>query len=292
MSLFDGFEHIVSENESMAQFTWFRLGGPARYFAEPTSVDELGALVRHCHDREIRARLLGGGSNLLVRDEGVDGVVIHLSAAAFSDIQVRERTIIAGGGAKLGHVISTSVREGLAGLEQLVGIPGTVGGALHGNSGTHGGDIGLWTTASTVMTKTGDILTRNKDDLRFSYRSSSLDELVILSGEFQLEQEDARELTKRMQKLWIVEKANQPMSGESTGCMFKSSGGESAGEVIDQAGLKGARVGEAEVSDRNANFILAGPGATADDILKLMDLIRTGVSERLGIELEPEIEVW
>src|SRR3954469_10082967 len=125
MSIPSGFEHIVRENEPLAPHTWFRLGGPAQYFAEPTSVDELTALVRRCHEAGLPVRMLGGGSNLLVRDEGVTGLVVALGAAALGRIDVAGRKVAAGGGAKLGHVISTAVREGLAGLEMLVGIPGT-----------------------------------------------------------------------------------------------------------------------------------------------------------------------
>src|SRR5258707_477791 len=142
MPIPSGFEHIVRENEPLAPYTWFRLGGAAQYFAEPTSIDELAALVRRCHEAGVPGRGVGGGSNLLVRDEGVPGMVVALGAAAFGRIEVTGRKVVAGGGAKLGHVISTAVREGLAGLEMLVGIPGTVGGALHSNAGTHSGDIG------------------------------------------------------------------------------------------------------------------------------------------------------
>ncbi len=123
MGLLSGFEHIVCEREPLAPYTWFRLGGVAEYFAEPTSLEELEALVRHCREQELPIRLLGGGSNLLIREQGVPGLVIRLSAAAFSEITVDDNVIVAGAGAKLGHVISTAVREGLAGLEHLVGIP-------------------------------------------------------------------------------------------------------------------------------------------------------------------------
>src|SRR5437588_4107835 len=160
-----GFEHIVRENELLAPCTWFRLGGPAAYFAEPTNVEELAALVRRCHESGLPVRVLGGGSNLLVRDEGVPGMVVALGAAAFGRIEVAGRQIIAGGGAKLGHVISTAVREGLAGLEMLVGIPGTVGGALHTNAGTHAGDIGQCVTSAKMMTHKGEVVTRQKNDL-------------------------------------------------------------------------------------------------------------------------------
>src|SRR5262245_38874748 len=137
MAIFTGLEHIVRENEPIAHFTWLRLGGPARYFAEPTSVDELKSLVIRCRDAHLQVRVLGGGSNVLIRDEGVAGLVVHLAAAAFGSISVQGTTVTAGGGAKLSHVISTSVREGLSGLEPLVGIPGTVGGALRTNAGAN-----------------------------------------------------------------------------------------------------------------------------------------------------------
>jgi UDP-N-acetylmuramate dehydrogenase len=286
------FASFVRQGEPLAPHTWFHLGGPAEYFAEPTSVDQLQALVRRCHEEQVTVRLLGGGSNILVREAGVPGVTIHLSAAAFNEIAIHGDTVTAGGGAKLGHAVSTSVREGLAGLEALVGIPGTVGGALHGNAGSHGGDIGQWTCRATVMTRGGEILERSRNELVFAYRESSLDELVILSAQFQLERDNPEELTKRMQKQWIVKKANQPLSHQSAGCIFKNPRGMSAGMLIDQAGLKNTRLGQAEVSERHANFIIAEPGATSGDVLQLIELVRERVSERLGIDLELEIEVW
>jgi UDP-N-acetylmuramate dehydrogenase len=288
----NGFEKIVREAEPLAPHTWFHLGGPAEYFAEPNTVEELAALVRRCHDDGIPIRVLGGGSNLLVRDDGVSGVVVRLSAAPFNEISLQGRIVTAGGGARLGHVVSTVVREGMAGLEPLVGIPGTIGGALHGNTGSRGGDIGQWTCRATVMTRSGEVLQREREDLVFSYRQSSLDELVILGCQFQLEEEDPQELTKRMQKLWIVKKASQPLGHQSAGCIFKNPRGISAGMLIDQAGLKGTRVGGAEVSDRHANFIVADAEATSADVLKLIELVRSRVAERLGVELETEIEIW
>ncbi len=292
MGLLSGFEHFVRENEPMAPHTWLRVGGLAEYFAEPTSVEELAALVQRCREEEVTVRLLGGGSNLLVRDEGAPGVVIHLAAPAFNGIEVEGNIVKAGAGARLSHVISTSIREGLGGFEQLTGIPGVVGGALHSNSSTSGGDIGQWTTAAAVMTRDGEILHRTREELNFAYRHSSLDELVILSAEFELEPGDPQELTKRMQKLWIEKQATQPRSDQNSGCIFKNPGGASAASLIEQAGLKGASMGEAEVSDRDANFIVAGPGATSQDVIRLADLIRNQVADRAGVELELAIEVW
>jgi UDP-N-acetylmuramate dehydrogenase len=180
----------------------------------------------------------------------------------------------------------------LAGLETLVGIPGTIGGALHGNAGSRGSDVGQWTHRATVMTAAGEIVERSREELVFAYRQTSLDELVILSAEFELEQEYPDELTKRMQKQWIVKKASQPLGHERTGCIFKNPSGFSAGALIDQAGLKGTRIGGAEVSDRHANFIIAEPGTTSNDVLRLIELVRSRVADRQGVELELEIEVW
>lgn len=287
-----GFEKILRQGELLAPHTWFGLGGPVEYFAEPHTVEELAALVRRCKDEQVPVRILGGGSNVLIRDEGVKGVVIKLANPVFTNIHITKDGLAAGGGARLGHVISSAVREGFSGLETLVGIPGTIGGALHGNAGGQAGDIGQWTTRATVMTRTGEIIVREKSELVFSYRQSSLDELVILSAEFSLEREDPAELTKRMQKEWIIKKTTQPMGHQNTGCIFKNPRGVDAGMLIEQVGLKGARVGGAEVNDRHANFIIAEPDATSENVLQLIEHIRETVYAKLGVELELEIEVW
>ncbi|MBL9092153.1 MAG: UDP-N-acetylmuramate dehydrogenase [Planctomycetaceae bacterium] len=287
-----GFEQSIRRKVPLASYTWFRLGGPAEYFAEPKSQDELQAIVKRAKSEGLPVRLLGGGSNLLVGEAGVKGVVVHLSSPAFESLAVAGDKVKVGSGAKLGHVISKAVAEGLGGLEALVGIPGTIGGALRCNSGSRSGDIGQWTSQATVMDESGEIKTRSRADLVFSYRESSLDELVILSAEFELEAEDPVELTKRMQKQWIVKKAKTPLGHQATGCIFKNPRGMSAGDLIEQAGLKGARVGGAEVSDRHANFIVADEKATSQDVIRLIEHIRTRVQERLGVGLETEIRIW
>jgi UDP-N-acetylmuramate dehydrogenase len=282
----------VREQVPLAERTWFKVGGPAQFFAEPASVDELKAVVERCRDESLQVRLLGGGSKVLVRDEGVAGMVVSLVDPFFSKITLAGRNVTAGAGVNLANAITVSVGAGLAGLESLVGIPGTIGGALHGNSGSHGGDIGQWACAATVMTRAGEIIHRERADLVFAYRQSSLDELAILEAQFELEEEDPVEITKRMQKQWIVKKANLPMAHENTGCIFKNPRGMSAGMLIDQCGLKGEQVGGAEVSQRHANFFVARPGASAKDLLQLIDVVRNRVAERLGVELETEIDIW
>jgi UDP-N-acetylmuramate dehydrogenase len=292
MGFLNGLETIVRRDEPLAMHTWFQLGGPAEYFAEPTNPDQLVALVQRCREEEVPMRVLGRGSNILVRDEGVPGMVIRLSDPAFCQIAVQKDTIVAGAGAKLGRIVTTAVHQGLAGLEALVAIPGTLGGALHGNAGTHGGDIGQWTTRVTVVTPTGEILQKPREDLEFGYRQSSLDEPVVLSAQLDLERDDPRELARRLQKQWILRKASQPMGHQCAGCVFKNPRGVSAGDLIERAGLKGTRIGGAVVSDRHANFIIAEPEASSQDVLRLIDLVRSQVHDRLGVELEMELEIW
>ena len=291
-TLFGGLEHIVREQEPLAPYTWFRLGGAAQYFAEPSSEAELVDIVKRCHENEVPIRLMGGGSNLLIQEAGVAGMVVHLSAAAFSQIEVMDCKVRAGGGAKLAHLVSTAVGAGLSGMEQLAGIPGTVGGALHGNAGTQGGDIGQWVKDVVVMTRDGNTLTRSDEELRFSYRQSSLDELVILHGEFALEETDPKEVVKRMQTSWIVKKAAQPSGQQGTGCLFKDPGGVTAASLIEQVGLKGHAVGGVKMSEEHPNFAVLQENATAQDVLDLIDSVRSSVQEHTGLELDLQLEIW
>jgi UDP-N-acetylmuramate dehydrogenase len=292
MVSWSGFEKIVRPGELLAMHTWLQLGGPAEFFAEPDDADQLTALLCRCHEEGVVARLLGAGSNVLARDEGVPGLVIHLSAPGFGRVQVEGQRITAGGGAILGRVVTTAVHHGLAGMEVLIGIPGTVGGALRGNTGTRGGDVGQWTVGATVITTGGEVVERGHDDLIFGYRESNLDDPVLLDATFHLEPEDPRELAKRMQKHWILKKAAQPLEHQCAGCIFKDPRGSSAGELIDRAALKGTRIGGAVVSERHANFIIAEPDCTSQDVLRLIDLVRSQVHDRMGVSLELELEIW
>ncbi|MCA9109558.1 MAG: FAD-binding protein, partial [Planctomycetaceae bacterium] len=215
MTTLDDFKDIVRLDEPLAPLTWLKVGGPAQYFFAPRSAEELEAVVKWCNDEELPLRLLGGGSNVLVREDGVPGAVIQLTGEGFSQISVDGTTIRAGGGALLSRVVSQSVAAKLAGLETLVGIPGTVGGALHGNAGGRQGDIGQFVKSVSVLTAKGEHFTRTEDELSFSYRRSSINELCILSAEFQLTEEDPTEIDRRMRTMWIMKKAAQPFSFQS-----------------------------------------------------------------------------
>ena len=292
MTSLDDFRDILRQDEPLAPYTWLKVGGPAQLFFSPRTIDELQAVVRFCEGEELPIRLLGGGSNLLVRDDGVSGAVILLAGDEFKAVSIDGTTVRAGGGALLSHVVSTSVEAGLAGLDTLVGIPGTVGGAVHGNAGGRTGDIGQFVKSVDVLTAGGERFTRTEEELSFGYRSSSVNELAILNVEFSLTEGDPDVITRRTRTTWILKKESQPLSFQSAGCIFRNPRGLSAGALIEQAGLKGTRIGGCEVSDRHANFLITHDGATSDDALRLIDLIRSKVHETHGIDLETEIRVW
>jgi|HubBroStandDraft_6_1064221.scaffolds.fasta_scaffold293871_2 UDP-N-acetylmuramate dehydrogenase len=292
MNSLDVFKDIALRDQPLAPHTWMKIGGPAQYLVRPRNVDELREVVRTCHDEQMPVRILGAGSNVLVRDEGVSGAVVQLVSDSFGEISIEGSSVRVGAGALLSRLISESVKAELAGLETLSGIPGTVGGAVRGNAGGRAGDIGQFVESITVINVKGEIATRNGDELWFGYRESNIDELMILEVSIKLQQGDSEEITRRMRKLWIMKKATQPLSFQTAGCIFKNPRGLSAGALIEQAGLKGIRVGEAEISDRHANFIVTNPGAKSDDVLRLIDLIRSKVSEQFGVDLELEIKIW
>ena len=292
MSSLADFSDITQPDRSLAEWTWLKVGGPAEYFVEPRSVEELAAVVRCCAETGVPCRVLGSGSNLLVRDEGVSGVVLRLTEESFGEITIEGTVVKVGAGVLLSHVISHSVRGGLVGLETLVGLPGTVGGVLRGNAGGRSGDVGQNVQSVTVMTGSGEQFTRSEDELSFGYRHSSINELVVIDVTFALAEGDVDETLKRMRKLWIMRKATQPMAHQSAGCIFKNPRGISAGSLVEQAGLKGEKVGGAEVSDRHANFIVTSAEATAADVLALIERIRERVSEQCAVDLELEIGIW
>ena len=293
MHPFAEFGEIVAVAEPMAPHVWFRIGGPAKYLARPRNLDELLKLIKRARGANLPYKILGGGSNVLVRDEGIDALVIHLESPAFSDVKLRGNTVEAGAAVPLTALISQTARAGLAGLEALTGIPGTVGGALRGNAGTRQNTIGQAVRRLTVINDSDEVRVRERDDLDFGRRGSILGEPVILSAEFELEPEDPEAVVRRMRRVWIAKKETQPYGHESSGCVFKSIGPDlTAGTLIEQAGLKGARQGGAEVSDRHANYIVADPGTTASDVLKLIDQIRQRVWQQFGYELELQIQVW
>ena len=292
MSALEQFSDITQFDEPLGPLTWLKVGGPVQMLISPESVDQLQQIVQAANSDGVPVRILGGGSNLLVSQDGISGLVLHLNHESFKGVEVDGNRVRAGGGALLSNVISIVVENELAGLEELVGIPGTIGAAVKGNAGSRHADIGEFVKSVDVMTATGELSTRTGDELSFSYRQSSINELVVLGVELEFKPGDTLEIAQRMKTTWITKKASQPLSFQSAGCIFKNPRGMSAGSLIEEAGLKGTKVGQAEVSDRHANFIVTNEGATANDVLNLIELIRSRVHETHQVDLDLEIAIW
>ncbi|MFO0929523.1 MAG: UDP-N-acetylmuramate dehydrogenase [Gemmataceae bacterium] len=292
MARLEEFTEIIRRDEPLAPYTHLKLGGPAEMLAQPRSLDELSRLVRRCFEEGIPLRVLGCGCNLLVRDEGVRGVVLRLSQPEFTAITVDGVRVRAGTGASVAALISAAARHGLAGVETLVGIAGTVGGALRTNAGDRSGDIGQYVRQVEVLDSEGRVQVRDRDELRFADHDTNLDDPVLLTVEFSLDRDAADAIVKRMRKAWIMRKAMQPAVYQAAGHLFKNPRGLSAAALIEQAGLVRTRVGGAEVSDRDANAIVLHEGATSRDVLRLIDLMRARVKERFNLPLEQEIVIW
>jgi UDP-N-acetylmuramate dehydrogenase len=293
---FDDLGLTVGSGEPLAAHTWLGVGGPARYFCEPVDEEALAKLVRRCHELSVPVRVIGGGSNVLVPDGGVAGLVVRLSAPAFCRIEVDAAgatgRVDAGAGAKLVHVVAAAVQAGLAGIETLVAVPGTIGGALLGNAGGRGGDIGDRVRRVTVMLPDGTIEDRTGSRLAFGSRWSNLDDGIVVACRLELEAESPQQLTKRMQKQWIVERAEQPSGSRSVALMFKDPLGATAESIIAQAGCRGVRVGGATVHSAHANYVAVQPGSSSNDVRGLIEMVRGQVRQRLGVELTPQIEPW
>lgn len=279
---------------SMSRHTTFGVGGPAEAVYEVRDPGELRRVLAFVNSESIPFLVVGRGSNLLVRDGGLGGVVILLreSLAGIEKTGTDGLTVLAGGGASLSELMRFCRKEGLGGLEFLVGIPGTVGGATAMNAGAFGEEIGSKIGEIQAISPTGDLLVRNRSQIRFSYRSlDGIEGGVVVKVRFELERAPREEITRRAAACLRKRKATQPLEHPSAGSVFKNPPNTSAGKLIEEAGLKGKRIGGAMISPRHANFIINTGEASADDVLALLELARKKVMERAGIELEPELRI-
>jgi UDP-N-acetylmuramate dehydrogenase len=292
MSLGNDFPEIIKRNEPLGSYTHLKIGGPAELFIQPRDVDELRNVLTACQNEKVPVRMLGGGNNLLVREDAVPGAVIQLTAPAFTFLEWDGRRITAGGGGLLFDLIALSIRQGLSGLETLVGIRGTVGGSVRCNVGDRAGEIGQAVREVKVLTDAGKVEIRTRDELTFSEHQSDIDEPVILSIVFELDRDSQSAVLKRMRKAWILRKAVEPLSFQAFVRLFRNPPGQMAAALIDRAGMTKARIGGAELSERNSNYVVAHPGTTSADILQLADQVRTRVKERTGATLVRELHVW
>jgi UDP-N-acetylmuramate dehydrogenase len=279
----------------MSGWTTFRVGGPAEALYEPLQMEELRELILGLGQRDIPYFVVGRGSNLLVLDHGIDGVVVVL-AGSFAEIrhdQTDQWTVIhAGAGASLGALLSYCRRNGLAGLEFAAGIPGSVGGGVMMNAGASGGEMGERVLGLTALTPRGETIRLDRSQLGFSYRSLKLERgTVITHARFKVEIARPDVVRDRIATNLKRRKKMQPVDDPSAGCVFKNPPNDYAGRLIEIAGLKGSRIGGAMVSPRHANYIVNVGGATGADILALLDLVQKEVQRKVGVHLDPEIRV-
>ena len=292
MGKLDAFKDFVRPGVPISTLTWLGLGGPIEYLAEPRSEKELVDVLKVCAEEGIEARVLGEGSNILASDLGAPGVAIRLSEPCFCEIQIESPNVVVGAGVKIGRLATAVASAGLGGLEGLIGVPGTVGAGVVANVSTSDATLGQWVESARVATFSGEILELTQDDFVFGYRSSNLDNVVVLSVKFRLEPDSPEELTRRLQKFWIVREKTRPEVGGGLARMFQNPRGQKASELIYEAGFSGARIGGAFVCEKNSNLIQTEPGATSEDVKRLLTLIQTQASERIGVQLERELVIW
>jgi UDP-N-acetylenolpyruvoylglucosamine reductase len=282
---------IIRRNEPLARHTTLRVGGPADLYVEPASEADLAAILTYCQERARQCFWLGRGSNLLVKDRGFRGVVVCLAHASFSRIEVTGERLNCGAGARLKAVAVEAKRNGLGGLEFLEGIPGSIGGALRMNAGAMGGAIFDVVESVRLMGMDGVVQERSPRGLPVAYRSCSIfKERVAISGVLRGQASSREAIEQRMNQFSRNRWQSQP-AAPSAGCMFKNPASIPAGKLIDELGLKGTRVGGAVVSAEHGNFIVNDGGATAKDVLELIEVIRQRARAERGIELETEVEI-
>jgi UDP-N-acetylmuramate dehydrogenase len=282
--------HRVRSNELLAARTTLRVGGPAEYFVEATCLRDVGDTVNAARELGLPLHVLGGGSNLLIADEGVSGVVLSLHG--MKKINVFGSKVQVQAGANLSTLVNRCSAEGLAGPQSLAGIPGCVGGALAMNAGGRYGEIADYVERVIWINPQGELESRYREEIDFGYRISELRHGVVIETVLHGGVGDRSELIARAREI-LQQKLNaQPYSEFSAGCAFKNPIGQSAGRMIDLAGCKGLRVGGAQVSDRHGNFIINTGEARAAEVIELMRQVTQRVFEAHGVELKPEVQVW
>lgn len=295
----DGFKGEIRKNEPLSRHTSFRIGGPADALALPVDRDDLAVLLRELGRRNLKWIVIGGGTNMLVRDGGFRGVVISLQRMKTVRIERQYRSIggnftaiAAEAGAPLSALVTFTVEEGLTGLEFAAGIPGTVGGAVCMNAGTAGGEFGDVVESVTFLAPGGTFAVRGRDEMGFGYRTAAVpDGHVVVEARIILRRDGRDRVKARVQELMDGRKKRQPGGFPNAGSVFKNPQEAAAGKLIETARLKGKRVGGAQVSDKHANFIVNTGNATALDVIRLMEIMKQAVLDTHGVRLEPEIKV-
>ena len=280
----------ASAGEPLAPHTTFRIGGPAELFAQPRTVAELTEALRVARDERIPVFYLGLGSNILVSDDGFDGVVIR-AQGDLCRMHMAGNIVCSGPGARLLDLTGFVAAHGLSGMEALSGIPGSVGGGLYMNAGAYGAEIADTFVETDALSEDGRVQTLRRGDIRFGYRRApELENVIILQSRYTLRLGDQQSIYAEMRRVWKLRRAKQPLDFPSAGSIFKRPPGDFAGRLIEAAGGKGARVGGAMVSPKHAGIFINVGGATATDVAALVRQIRRRVYEEFHILLEPEVK--
>ena len=278
------------KDEAMAKHTSYRIGGPANAYITPRDKDDLSQILQFANQHGIATYFVGSGSNLLVADEGIDGLVITLGKS-LKRLEITGATVFAESGVMLGKMVKECIGRNLSGVESMIGVPGTLGGALVMNAGAFGGEISNYLKHVTVMEMDGQEKQYQPGDISFSYRHSTFpDDEIVISAEFELIQSDKDTVQEKRAVASGGRKATQPLKFRSAGSVFKNPKEGAAGYYIDQAGLKGTKVGDAEISPIHANFFVNHGKAKASDVVALIRLARETVHDKFGIMLDLEVK--
>lgn len=282
----------VKFDEPMSAHTTFKIGGPADVFVDAENADEIKSIMRYCGENSVPLLITGNGSNMLVGDRGIRGVVVSVGKK-MSKIEVDGERITAEAGALMSSVAAAALKAELSGFETLSGIPGTVGGGIYMNAGAYGGEIKDVLETVTYIDRDGSVKTAKAEELDLSYRHSMFEEggYVILSCVLKLKPGNADEIKAAMRDYSKRRSDKQPISMPSAGSTFKRPEGYFAGKLIQDSGLMGKSVGGAQVSEKHAGFVVNTGGATAADVLELIRLVQDTVEEKFGVRLEPEVRL-
>lgn len=283
-------------DEPLGRFTSYRIGGPADLFLDPSSVDVLACAFAEARRLEIPVTRLGGGTNVLISDRGIRGLVVRLGRdfdyRSWSEEDDGRVSVDVGAATRLGKLVQEAVKKGYAGIEFAAGIPGSVGGGALMNAGAFGGEIGDAIVAAGAVSLDGEVLELDRSRLQFSYRHLALDvDVMITSVRFSLRRSSVGKLKGVVDAVQSKRRRKQPLGFPNAGSVFKNPHGEYAGKLIELAGLKGQTVGRAQVSPDHANFIINLGGAKAVDVRSLMGLVQDAVWKRSGVWLEPEVRL-
>ena len=283
----------LKQGEPMCRHTSFQIGGPVAVMAFPNSPEQVGEILKIARRYEITPMILGAGSNILAPDEGLDTVVIELRTAMNRVEERSKGEFEAQAGAAMARLATFAMERGYTGLEFAHGIPGTVGGGVYMNAGAYGGEMCQVVTGVTAMDREGNLLDIPADKLDLSYRHSRFmnEDLVILSVRVKLEKGDREEIRAKMAELMSRRRASQPLELPSAGSTFKRPATGYAAAIIEAAGLKGLRVGDAQVSEKHAGFVVNRGRATCKDVLRLMEQVQDRVEQDTGVRLEPEVRI-